>query len=157
MLLDHNWQLQLVIVAQIVLAMFLGGIIGFERELANKPAGFRTHTLVAGASAAFMGISVASVHYFRPELGLHGVDADLLRIAAAIITGVSFLGAGTIFKDVGSGKVGGLTTAATIWVAAAVGMATAVGQLLVAVGLTLLALAVLRGMKWIERHDSPLK
>jgi putative Mg2+ transporter-C (MgtC) family protein len=153
MLLDHDWELQLVILGQIVLAMILGGIIGFERELANKPAGFRTHTLVGGASAAFMGISVASAHYFSPELGMHGVSADLLRIAAAIITGVSFLGAGTIFKDVGSGKVGGLTTAATIWVSAAVGMATATGQLLVALGLTLLALAVLRGMKWFEHHD----
>ncbi|HET7921278.1 MAG TPA: MgtC/SapB family protein [Gammaproteobacteria bacterium] len=153
MLLDHHWMLQLVVIGQIILAMFLGGIIGFERELANKPAGFRTHTLVAGAAAAFMGISRAAADYYRPELGLHGVEMDLLRVAAAIVTGVSFLGAGTIFKDVGSGKVGGLTTAATIWVSAAVGMATALGQLLIALGLTLITLAVLRGMKWLEKTN----
>ncbi|HEX6550099.1 MAG TPA: MgtC/SapB family protein [Gammaproteobacteria bacterium] len=154
MLFDQDWTLQLIIIGQIVLAMILGGLIGFERELANKPAGFRTHTLVAGASAAFMGIAAATVNHFHPELGVRGVAEDLLRIPAAIITGVSFLGAGTIFREVGSGKIGGLTTAATIWVAAAVGITTAAGQLLVAFALTVVALTVLRGMKWLERIES---
>ncbi|MDE2461911.1 MAG: MgtC/SapB family protein, partial [Gammaproteobacteria bacterium] len=71
----------------------------------------------------------------------------------AIVTGVSFLGAGTIFRSSGEhSKVGGLTTAATIWTAAAVGLAVALGQLIAAIGVTILALIVLRGMKVLERN-----
>lgn len=156
MLIDDNWWVQLVIIGQIALAMTLGGLIGFERELANKPAGFRTHTLVAGAACLFMGLSGAAVSYYRPELGGRGVETDLLRVAAAIVTGVGFLGAGTIFRSGGNGgRVGGLTTAATIWMAAAVGTAVALGQLLTAVGATVASLIVLRGMKVLERRAGP--
>jgi len=156
MLIDHDWWLQLVIVGQTALAMTLGGLIGFERELASKPAGFRTHTLVAGAACLFMALSGAAAGYYRPQLGEQGVQADLLRVAAAIVTGVGFLGAGTIFRSDGNGgRVGGLTTAATIWMAAAVGMAVALGQLVAAVGATVLSLVVLRGMKLLERHTGP--
>lgn len=151
MLIDHDWQTQLVIIGQVVLAMILGGFIGFERELANKPAGFRTHTLVAGAAALFMAVAAAAPGY----LHAHGiVEVDPLRVAAAIVTGVSFLGAGTIFRSDGgnAGKVGGLTTAATIWLSAAVGMAVAMGQLIVAVGVTVIALVVLRRLSVLDRH-----
>ncbi|MGA9853032.1 MAG: MgtC/SapB family protein [Gammaproteobacteria bacterium] len=150
MLMNHDWRIQLVIIGQVILAMILGGLIGFERELANKPAGFRTHTLVAGASALFMAVAGAAENY----LHLSGtVVIDPLRVAAAIVTGVSFLGAGTIFRS-GSdnSKVGGLTTAATIWTAAAVGLAVALGQLIAAIGVTILALIVLRGMFILERR-----
>lgn len=154
MLVDPDWRAQLIVIGQVILAMVLGGLIGFERELANKPAGFRTHTLVAGAACLFMGISGAAVSYFRPELGARGVGADLLRVAAAIVTGVSFLGAGTIFRSgMESGRVGGLTTAATIWMAAAVGTAVALGQLLAALGATVISLLVLRSLSLLERHD----
>ncbi|MGH8320326.1 MAG: MgtC/SapB family protein [Gammaproteobacteria bacterium] len=150
MLVDNDWQTQLIIIGQVILAMILGGLIGFERELANKPAGFRTHTLVAGASALFMAVAAASENY----LHLSGtVTIDPLRVAAAIVTGVSFLGAGTIFRSGGdNSKVGGLTTAATIWTAAAVGLAVALGQLIAAIGVTILALIVLRGMFILERR-----
>ncbi|MGH8397940.1 MAG: MgtC/SapB family protein [Gammaproteobacteria bacterium] len=149
MLIDHDWQTQLIIIGQVILAMILGGLIGFERELANKPAGFRTHTLVAGAAALFMAVAAAAENY----LHLSGtVVIDPLRVAAAIVTGVSFLGAGTIFRSSGEhSKVGGLTTAATIWTAAAVGIAVALGQLIAAIGVTILALIVLRGMFILER------
>ena len=149
MLVDSDWRLQLIIIAQLILAMILGGLIGFERELANKPAGFRTHTLVAGAACLFMAVAGAAQHYL--VLG-SSVIIDPLRVAAAIVTGVSFLGAGTIFRS-GSehSKVGGLTTAATIWTAAAVGLGVALGQLVAAIGMTVLALIVLRGMKVLER------
>ena len=150
MLFDHDWQLQLVIIVQVVLAMFLGGLIGFERELANKPAGFPTHTLVAGAACLFMAVAATADNFLH--LG-PTVVIDPLRVAAAIVTGVSFLGAGTIFKGHADGsKVGGLTTAATIWLSAAVGVAVALGQLIVAIGITVIALIVLRGMKWFEHH-----
>ncbi|MGB9429144.1 MAG: MgtC/SapB family protein [Gammaproteobacteria bacterium] len=151
MLVDPDWRTQLIIIGQVILAMILGGLIGFERELANKPAGFRTHTLVAGAAALFMAVAAAANNY----LHLSGtVVIDPLRVAAAIVTGVSFLGAGTIFRSGGgdNSKVGGLTTAATIWTSAAVGLAVALGQLIAAVGVTILALVVLRGMKMLERN-----
>ncbi len=145
MLIEHDWQSQFIIIGQVVVAMILGGFIGFERELANKPAGFRTHTLVAGAAALFMAVATAAPNYLHAS-GI--VEVDPLRVAAAIVTGVSFLGAGTIFRSgAEAGKVGGLTTAATIWMAAAVGMAVAVGQLIVAIGVTLIALVVLRMLR----------
>jgi len=156
MLIDQDWGAQLVIIGQMALAMVLGGLIGFERELASKPAGVRTHTLVAGAACLFMTLSGAAVSYYGPELGGHGVAADLLRVAAAIVTGVGFLGAGTIFRSGGDGgRVGGLTTAATIWMAAAVGMAVALGQLLAAAGATAISLIALRGIKMLERPRRP--
>lgn len=153
MLLDHDWHTQLIIIGQVILAMILGGFIGFERELANKPAGFRTHTLVAGAACLFMAAAAASQTY----LHLSGtVIIDPLRVAAAIVAGVSFLGAGTIFRSSGNGdKIGGLTTAATIWTSAAVGLAVALGQLIAAIGVTIIALIVLRGMFMLERRHRP--
>lgn len=150
MLLDHDWRVQLIIIGQVIVAMILGGVIGFERELANKPAGFRTHTLVAGAACLFMAVAAAA----HNDLVLGStIIIDPLRVAAAIVTGVSFLGAGTIFRSSGEhSKVGGLTTAATIWTSAAVGLAVALGQLIAAIGVTILALIVLRGMKVLERN-----
>jgi putative Mg2+ transporter-C (MgtC) family protein len=86
MFMDNNWVEQLVIIGQVLVAMILGGFIGYERQLANKPAGLRTHMLVAGASSMFMGISGAAASYYQPELGGHGVEADLLRVAAGIMS-----------------------------------------------------------------------
>ncbi len=153
MLINNDWQTQLIIIGQVILAMILGGFIGFERELANKPAGFRTHTLVAGAACLFMAVAAAA----ESDLHLSGtVIIDPLRVAAAIVAGVSFLGAGTIFRSSSdSGKVGGLTTAATIWTSAAVGLAVALGQLIAAVGVTIITLIVLRGMSLLERRHDP--
>lgn len=152
-LIEINWQIQLIVIGQVVLAMVLGGLIGFERELANKPAGFRTHTLVAGAAALFMALAVTAPDY----LHAHGnVQVDPLRVAAAIVTGVSFLGAGTIFRSTSDdGKIGGLTTAATIWLSAAVGIAVSVGQMIVAIGVTMIALLVLRGLTRLDRGHHP--
>ncbi|MDE2460946.1 MAG: MgtC/SapB family protein, partial [Gammaproteobacteria bacterium] len=98
MLVNADWHVQLIVIGQVILAMILGGLIGFERELANKPAGFRTHTLVAGAACLFMAVAAAAQHYL--QLG-STVMIDPLRVAAAIVTGVSFLGAGTIFRSSG--------------------------------------------------------
>jgi putative Mg2+ transporter-C (MgtC) family protein len=149
MFFDPDWQLQFIIIGQVIYAMLLGGLIGYERELAHKPAGLRTHILVAGASALFMALSISAANYYHTVLGSSpGVQADLLRIAAAIVTGISFLGAGTIFKAMDEkNKIGGLTTAASIWFAAAVGMTSAVGQLLTAAVVTIIALIVLR-VRW---------
>ncbi len=119
-----NWIIQFEIIGEVALAMLLGGVIGFERELADKPAGFRTQMLVAGAAALLVGLGDAMMLRFVSESKLQ-VTADPIRIVEAIITGISFLGAGTIFRRDQSEQVQGLTTAASILLCAAVGISVA--------------------------------
>ena len=148
-----NWMLQLQIVGEVALAMALGGVIGFEREMADKPAGFRTQMLVAGAAALLVGLAdVMLVHYIVP--GESKITADPIRITEAIVTGISFLGAGTIFRRDASDQVKGLTTAASILLCAAVGISVALRQFVLAIGVTVLALIVLRGLTGIEERLS---
>ena len=92
--------IQLQILGEIVLAMVLGGIIGFEREAADKPAGLRTHMLVAGSAAMLTGLGGVMV----TQLGIDQsvINADPIRIIEAVITGITFLGAGTIIRHRGS-------------------------------------------------------
>jgi putative Mg2+ transporter-C (MgtC) family protein len=117
--LNPDWQflffrtLDLELMLRVVLAFVLGGVIGYEREVVQRPAGLRTHMLVAAGSAAF---TVVSIFGFVGE----GTVRDPARVAAQIVTGVGFLGAGTIWRT--SSTVRGLTTAASIWLVAAVGM-----------------------------------
>ena len=119
------WQLtpwnELDAVLRLLIAALIGGLIGYERERAEKPAGFRTHLLVCMGAAL---LTIVSIHGF-------GVTSDPSRVAAGIVVGIGFLGAGTIIRG-GAGVVG-LTTAAAIWVAAAIGMAVGAGLSLVAV------------------------
>lgn len=119
------------------LAFVLCSLIGLERQYRQKAAGFRTHVLVGTGSATF---TLVSAFGFEPVLG-EDVVLDPSRIAAQIVSGIGFLGAGVIFtrRDI----VRGLTTAATIWVAAAVGMASGAGMVSLAVGLTFLHLFAL--------------
>lgn len=146
----EDWLQQLVLVGQVAAAMLLGGLIGFERELAHKPAGFRTHMLVAGATALFAGLGIALTAHFARHFPVGSYRADPVRVMQAIVIGVSFLGAGTIFRRDG-GQVEGLTTAATILLAAGVGLGCALDHYVVAIGVTLLALLVLRLTKLFER------
>ena len=145
-----NWAMQFEIIGEVALAMLLGGVIGFEREMADKPAGFRTQMLVAGAAALLVGLGDALLLRFLSE-GKANVTADPIRIVEAIVTGISFLGAGTIFRRSSSEQVQGLTTAASILLCAAVGISVALRQFVLAVGVTLLALIVLRGLTGIEK------
>ena len=141
--------MQLEIIGEVALAMLMGGVIGFEREVADKPAGFRTHMLVAGASALLVGLADAMLLRYIVE-GKTGITADPIRITEAIVTGISFLGAGTIFRRKSGEEVQGLTTAASILLCAAVGISVALHQFVLAVGVTLLALIVLRGLTGVE-------
>lgn len=145
-----DWWPQLEILAGIALAMLLGGLIGIEREIANKPAGFRTHMLVAAAAALLVSLSDALVNQFNIA-DTDYMRTDPIRIVEAIITGVSFLGAGTIFRHRASKHVEGLTTAASVLLSSAVGVAVAVEQYVLAVGMTLLTLLVLRGLTVAEK------
>jgi putative Mg2+ transporter-C (MgtC) family protein len=139
------------ILAYVAVAMLLGAIIGLEREFKDKPAGLRTHMLVAGAAALLVSLGDVVTSQFQLELGGQVVQADPIRIMEAVITGVSFLGAGTIIRSRAGGQVEGLTTAATLLVAAAVGVCVALSQILLAVGITVLVLITLRGLGFAEK------
>ncbi|MBK8901643.1 MAG: MgtC/SapB family protein [Anaerolineaceae bacterium] len=143
--------IQLQILGEIVLAMVLGGIIGFEREAADKPAGLRTHMLVAGSAAMLTGLGGVMV----TQLGIDQsvINADPIRIIEAVITGITFLGAGTIIRHRGSeNKIEGLTTAASLLLAAALGVAVALEQFVLAVGATAIVLLILHGAKILSER-----
>ncbi len=147
-----SWSTELGIISEIALAMLLGGLIGVEREIARKPAGFRTHMLVAGAAALFVGLGAALIRHFGAGDGTASLSYDPIRIVEAVITGVSFLGAGTIFRRGQGDHVEGLTTAASLLLSAAVGISTALREFGIAIGVTLLTLLVLRGLNWLEQR-----
>ncbi|MFB3069550.1 MAG: MgtC/SapB family protein [Gemmatimonadales bacterium] len=131
--------LRLDLLLHLVLAVILGGAIGLERELQQKAAGLRTNILICAGAALFTELSLTMTVEF----------GDPSRIAAQIVTGVGFLGAGAIIQ--GRGIVTGLTTAATMWLVAAIGMAVGFGALLEATGTTLLVVLVLVALRPIER------
>ncbi len=147
-----EWSIELRILAETVLAMLLGGLVGYEREVANKPAGFRTHMLVAGAAALLVGMSDPLLQDFSEQAALGLVRSDPLRIVEAIITGISFVGAGTIFRRARTEQVEGLTTAAALLLSGAIGICVALELFLLATGITILTLVVLRGLSNIEKR-----
>src|SRR5688500_2620188 len=136
-------ELRLELLFELALAVVLGGLIGFEREWKNKPAGLRTNILICMAAVLFTEISYRS--------GLAGGDPG--RIAAQILTGVGFLGAGTILHHHGS--VSGLTSAATIWMVTAIGVTLGWGAYVDAIGATVLVLVVLTGLQCLEEWIGP--
>ena len=146
-----NSLMQFEIIGEVALAMLLGGVIGFEREMADKPAGFRTQMLVAGAAALLVGLGDAMLRRFAVDSSINA-SSDPIRIVEAIVTGISFLGAGTIFRRDRTEQVEGLTTAASILLCAAIGISVALRQFVLALGVTVLALIVLRGLTGIERR-----
>jgi putative Mg2+ transporter-C (MgtC) family protein len=132
-----NWDESLL---RLALAAVLGGLIGMERELREREAGLRTHLLVALGSALFTIVGAYGFHAFL-DSGAAVVRADPTRIAAQIVTGIGFLGAGAIIRQ--GLSVRGLTTAATLWVVAAVGLAAGAGYYSAAVITTALVLIAL--------------
>lgn len=141
--------LQLRILIYVVVSMLLGAVVGLDRELADKPAGLRTHMLVAGSATLLVSLGQIIVREY--EINSELLRTDPIRIIEAIITGVSFLGAGTIIRR-GVGKVQGLTTAATLLFVASVGICVALSKLLLAVGVVVIALLTLRGVVFAERR-----
>ena len=128
------------------IAAGLGAAVGFERELRDREAGIRTHLLVSLGSALFTIISAYGFHEFLVGGGAI-VRADPTRIAAQIVTGIGFLGAGAIIRD--GLSVRGLTTAATLWVVAAVGMACGAGYYWPAVAATVLTIVALWPLRFL--------
>jgi putative Mg2+ transporter-C (MgtC) family protein len=126
-----------------ILAIFCGAVIGVERQFKHKPAGLRTNIMICLGAAVFTVIS---------EKMSAGTTDSITRIAAQIVTGVGFLGAGAVIQD--RGGIHGLTTAATIWLVASIGMACGARLYYLAIITTFLALAVLIGLGHIDKYFS---
>ena len=140
--------MRLTLLLKLALATLLGGAIGVEREVAGKPAGLRTNILICIGAALFTHLSIHIAEIgFTPDGRPYG---DTTRIAAQIVSGIGFLGAGAILHA--HGAVLGLTTAATIWVVAAVGAAIGAGEYVEGVGTTVLIILVLVGLRRVERR-----
>jgi putative Mg2+ transporter-C (MgtC) family protein len=122
-------------IARLLLAVVLGILVGMEREIVHKPAGLRTHALVSLGACLF---TVISIDYF---------DVDPARIAAGIVTGIGFIGAGSIIAE--KGHVQGITTAASLWCVAAVGLAVGVGAYVLAVVSSVLVFGIL----WLRKAE----
>lgn len=146
-----HWMDQLWVVGGAAYAMLLGGAIGFERELKNRPAGFRTHMLVAGASSLLIGMGLLAIgdpRFRAPFL----ITMDPMRLVEAVVAGVSFIGAGTIFAWRGGRDVAGITTAASLLMAAVIGACTGLRYHVLALAAAALTLLVLAALKAAERR-----
>jgi putative Mg2+ transporter-C (MgtC) family protein len=151
---------QLHILGFVALAMLLGACVGFDRELADRPAGLRMHMLVAGAAAFLVALGDVLVRHFDVEMSNNTLRSDPIRIIEAVVTGVAFLGAGTIIRGSASDSVKGLTTAASLLFVAAIGVCVALAQFITAVGATVFVLVTLRGLRfvdrWLRRRPKPM-
>jgi putative Mg2+ transporter-C (MgtC) family protein len=140
-------ELQVQSVIKIIIAVIIGGFIGIERESASRPAGFRTHILVCVASAMVMDINL--------QLAENFINADPMRLGAQVISGMGFLGAGTIIKE--GASVRGLTTAAGLWSVACLGLVIGAGFYMMAVFASLIMLLTLKTFNQLEMRYSKQK
>lgn len=148
-LLNTGIAFDLTIVIRVLSALLLGFAIGLEREITNKYAGLRTNILVCLGACLFTIISI----YGFPEVSVTGDELgtrDTARVAAQVVTGIGFIGAGTVFRH--GATVFGLTTAATLWVSAAVGMACGAGMFSIAIFATVFSILVLVSVRLFERN-----
>lgn len=138
--------LDLEIMGRVVLAGLLGALVGYERQLRRRPAGLRTFTMVSMGAALFTVVSI----YGFPAAG--GGAPDPSRVAAQVVTGIGFIGAGIVLRRAEEGLVVGLTTAASVWSIAAVGLAAGAGLYWVAIFSTVLMVGVLYLVRRWELH-----
>jgi putative Mg2+ transporter-C (MgtC) family protein len=139
------------VIAGTAYAMVLGGAVGYERELKDRPAGFRTHMLVAGAATLLIEIGELLMFDARYR-GSQFIQIDPLRLVEAVVSGVAFIGAGTIFAARSGNGVAGITTAASLLMVAIVGVAVGFGFYLLSLAITLLTLFVLAVLNYGERR-----
>lgn len=146
-----DWESQLRVVLDVAFAMLLGGFVGFEREMKDRPAGFRTHMLVGGAAALLVGVGRLAMleSDFRDNATL---QIDVLRLVEAVVAGVAFIGAGTIFATRGGQAVAGITTAASLLMVAVVGVAVGFQFHVLATSVTALTLVVLTLLGLLDRR-----
>lgn len=142
------WEISFIeMTIRLLIAAGLGGLIGLERELNNHSAGFRTHILVCIGSASIMLLSIYGFSEFMYELN---VRSDPARLAAQVISGIGFLGAGTIIRN--GSSISGLTTAASLWVVAAIGLCAGAGFYETAIMATTIAIVSLYLLNKMEKH-----
>ena len=148
-------EMELEMILRIFVAALLGGAIGLEREYRAKEAGFRTHFLVALGSALFM---IVSAYGFEGALSTPEHRWDVSRVAAQVVSGIGFIGAGTIIFHKSENVVRGLTTAAGLWVTAAIGLACGGGMYAISIASTILVLVGLEAFRYIlqkfDKHRS---
>lgn len=135
---------QLGFIIRLLIAVILGAIIGYEREVSHKPAGLRTHIFVSMGACLF---TIASFYLIPQD---SGGSYDVTRIAAGVVAGISFIGAGSIIAL--RGDVKGLTTAASLWVVAAIGLIVGLGSFLIPIVATLIAYIILR-LDRVEKNN----
>jgi putative Mg2+ transporter-C (MgtC) family protein len=139
-----TWEL----ISRILIAAALGGLVGFERELSDQPAGLRTHILVTLGAALFTMVGAYGVgSFFTGDQPVARFDPT--RIAAQVVSGIGFLGAGAILRQ--GVNIRGLTTAAALWVTAAIGTAVGLGFIGGAIGVTVVAVVSLYGLKRVRK------
>jgi putative Mg2+ transporter-C (MgtC) family protein len=146
---DTTWPLQTILIRLVIAAIF-GAVIGFEREWTLHSAGLRTHVLIALAAALYTTLTLEIFHL--PEVMSHG-RSDPVHSVEAVTAGIAFLGAGVLFR--GGNRPHGLTTAAGMWLAGAVGMTAALGYYGIGAFACVFAVIVLAVLKSFERRTSP--
>lgn len=132
-------------VIRLILAAIIGGLIGFEREVNNRPAGLRTHILVTLGSTLIMLVSIDGLNRIEGQI----LTSDPFRLAAQVVSGIGFLGAGTIMRT--GNNINGLTTAASLWVSAGIGLAIGTGYYLGAVVTAIIVLLALMSLGVMEK------
>lgn len=142
---------QIGIIAKVLAAMACGGIIGMERELARRPAGFRTHMLIAAACALMVSSGPALIQTYTAVAASESMSFDPFRILEAVVTGIAFLGAGTIIHRKSENAVEGLTTAGSLLLSGTIGVVLALELWVVGVAMTLLAVVTLQVFGRLER------
>jgi putative Mg2+ transporter-C (MgtC) family protein len=148
-------EIELWILLRLVIAALLSGVIGYERERTGKDAGLRTHMLVAVAAALFVSFTDLFTYASQPLVppgppGNLRLQIEPLATVEALVTGISFLGAGTIFVAGRSNRVQGLTTAASILATSAIGVSVGLERYILAIGSTVLIFVILRVVGWVE-------
>jgi putative Mg2+ transporter-C (MgtC) family protein len=149
-----SFQLELQLVLRIVVGTFLGGVIGYERDIHGRPAGLRTHAIVALASSTFMVVSTHFV-YFQHYVAGDLVNVDSSRIAASVVSGIGFLAGGAILRT--GVTVQGLTTAAGLWLVAAIGLCAGGGMYVESVSTTFVGIVVLTLLRRFEDKDDRVR
>lgn len=148
-LLDYT---ELWILVRVAAAMALGGVLGIERELGRHAAGLRTHMMIAGAAALIVGLGDVVAQHFTQEQYRDLLRIDPVRLIESVVAAVGFVGAGAILRARGAQQVQGLTTASSLLMAAAIGIAAGLGHYLLAFGASLLCVVVLALFRRLERH-----
>lgn len=154
LIVDRSMSLDAELVIRIVVGMLLGGVIGYERDIHGRPAGLRTHAVVALASATFTVVSTHLAFFQHYKTG-DFTEVDGSRIAASVVSGIGFLAGGAILRN--GITVQGLTTAAGLWLVAAIGMCAGAGMYVESVAATIVGIAALTLMRRFEDKDNRVR